>query len=165
MRSDERFIERAPLESQQADVERRANERRMQMMDDIDRQAMQPHDNGIQEVDVRDLPYPEGISGADDFQKVSPDEMADGLRKLDLMKPYIESGEGASADYWADVDQRYGVAYPDGYQKVYESFYGDEPIRLTKVGDNYDIENGRHRIWIAKELGWQKIPARVIEYR
>lgn len=120
-------------------------------------------DRGIVDVPVADLPEPEGVDDADDFKKVSPEEMQVGLTRLQEMKPVIDSGEGANTDYWREFDRQRGLAYPDGYQKVYESFYGHDAIRLNKDGDQYDIINGRHRIFMAKQMGIGTVPARVIE--
>lgn len=120
-------------------------------------------DRGIQDVPVADLPEPEGVEDASDFEKVSPEKMQVGLTRLQEMKPVIDSGEGANTDYWREFDRQRGLAYPDGYQKVYESFYGQDAIRLDKDGDQYDIINGRHRIFMAKQMGIGTVPARVIE--
>jgi hypothetical protein len=120
-------------------------------------------DRGIQDVAVADLPEPEGVEDASDFEKVSPEEMQAGLARLQEMKPVIDSGEGANTDYWREFDRKQGLAYPDGYQKVYDSFYGHDAIRLNKDGDQYDIINGRHRIFIAKQMGIGTVPARVVE--
>lgn len=120
-------------------------------------------DRGMQDVPVADLPEPEGVEDANDFEKISPEEMKVGLTRLQEMKPVIDSGEGANTDYWREFDRERGLAYPDGYQKVYESFYGQDAIRLDKDGHQYDIINGRHRIFMAKQMGIGTVPARVIE--
>ena len=120
-------------------------------------------DRGIINVRVSDLPQPEGISGPADFQKESYEDMRVGLRKLELMKPYVADGSRASSDAWRTFDQQEGLSYENGYQKVYDAFYGDGAIRLEKVGDQYDIINGRHRIFAAKEMFMREIPARMIE--
>jgi hypothetical protein len=113
--------------------------------------------------DLSILLSPEYIQGAGDFQKVKLDEMQDGLKKLQEMKPVIEQGVGNSKDYWSDIDKKKGLDYPNGYQRVYEAFYGAEPIRIIKDGDKYDITNGRHRIWAAKQLGIKTLPLVLVE--
>jgi len=120
-------------------------------------------DRGIVDVPVANLPEPEGINDASDFEKVPPEEMKVGLTRLQEMKPVIDSGEGANTDYWHEFDRQRGLTYPDGYQKVYESFYGQDAIRLDKDGDQYDIVNGRHRVFRAKQMGIDTVPARVSE--
>ncbi len=113
--------------------------------------------------DISNLQLPEHIQGEKDFQKVKLDEMQDGLKKLQEMKPVIEQGIGNRKDYWADIDKKKGLDYPNGYQRVYEAFYGLEPIRIIKDGDKYDITNGRHRIWAAKQLGIKTLPLVLVE--
>jgi len=117
----------------------------------------------VHNFDISNLPLPEGIQGSSDFKKVEFDEMQGGLKKLQEMKPVIEQGIGDSRDYWADIDKKNGLDYPNGYQRVYEAFYGSEPIRIVKDGDKYDITNGRHRIWAAKQLGIKTLPLVLVE--
>lgn len=128
-------------------------------------QAAQWVDAGIRFVNVADLPDPEGISGQADFRKATEPEMRSGLRKLQEMRPVIESGAGNSSDYWADYDRRHGLEFADGYQRVYEAFYGMDCIKVNKDQNSYDIDNGRHRIWLAKQMGIEQLPIRIVERR
>jgi len=93
-------------------------------------------ERGVVMVDVANLPVPEDISDASDFQKVPIDDMRAGLAKLQEMLPIIESGVGASKDYWAKIDSERGLEHPDGYLRIYEAFYGHDAIRVEKSGDN-----------------------------
>jgi DNA repair exonuclease SbcCD ATPase subunit len=120
-------------------------------------------EQGIQDVELASISEDLAIRGADDFQKVTMAEMRAGLEKLQKMLPDIKSGKGADKEYWRQIDQQQGLDYENGYQRVYESFYGDDAIRLTKIGDGYDITNGRHRIWVAKKMEIKVLPAKVIE--
>lgn len=120
-------------------------------------------DEGVRFVSVADLPEPAGVSGGADFRKISEPEMRAGIEKLQEMRPVIESGLGASSDYWADYDRRRGMEYAGGYQRVYEAFYGDDCIKVNDDGGSYDIDNGRHRIWLAKRMGVGQLPMRVIK--
>lgn len=120
-------------------------------------------DRGIVNVKVSDLPQPEGINGPADFEKAPYEEMQAGMRKLELMKPSIADGTRADSAAWRQFDQEEGLSYPDGYQKVYDAFYGDDAVRVVKIGSHYEIDKGRHRIYLAKESFAREIPARVIE--
>lgn len=120
-------------------------------------------DEGVRFVSVADLPEPAGVSGSADFKKVSEPEMRAGIEKLQEMRPVIESGLGANSDYWADYDRRRGLEYVGGYQRVYEAFYGDDCIKVNDDGGSYDIDNGRHRIWLAKRMGVRQLPMRIIK--
>ena len=115
-------------------------------------------------VSVNDLPEPEGITGSQDFQKVSEPDMKAGLLRLQEMQSLIDSGgAAANGDYWSKVDADKGLTYEHGYRRIYDTFYGNDAIRVTKDGDRYDIVNGRHRIWLAKQMGIDTLPMRVVE--
>ena len=122
-------------------------------------------DLGIKFVNVADLQDSEGVSGEKDFRKISESDMRSGIERLQKMKPVIESGAGANADYWADYDKKHGLDFSGGYQRVYEAFYGPDCIKVNKDKDTYDIDNGRHRIWLAKQMGVKQLPMKVVERR
>jgi len=89
--------------------------------------------------------------------------MKAGIEKWLSMKPVIESGIGNNRDYWADIDHKKGLSYSEGYQRIFEAFYGKESIRVEKIGDSYNIINGRHRIWLAKRMGIKELPINLVE--
>lgn len=120
-------------------------------------------DRGIISVSVEDLPNPEGISGDADFKKVSSEDMQKGLLQLQEIQTAIKTGSGVDGDYWTQVDNSKGLEYEHGYRRIYDAFFGEGAIKLTKVGNSYDITNGRHRIWLAKRMGLKTLPARVTE--
>jgi hypothetical protein len=120
-------------------------------------------ERGVVMVDVAVLPMPEDISNALDFQKIPVDEMKAGLKMLQEMLPIIESGVGASNEYWTKRDNELGLDYPNGYLRIYEAFYGHDAIRVEKSGNNYDIVNGRHRVWLAKQIGIGRLPVSLVE--
>lgn len=120
-------------------------------------------DRGMQMVKTADLPDPDGVQSEQDFEKVPAAEMSEGFRRLDEMKPIIASGKGASSGYWAGVDRQQGLDPTAGYQRTYDSFYGSTAIKVSRDGDVYDIENGRHRVWLAKRLGVEELPVRLRE--
>jgi hypothetical protein len=118
----------------------------------------------VREVILADLPAIEDINGPGDFHKVSLIEMQAGLQRLQEMLPVIQSGAGAGSDYWADYDRAHGLDYPNGSQRVYEAFYGQDAIRVECTGEGYDVIDGRHRIWLARRMGWVRLPVRVIAH-
>lgn len=118
-------------------------------------------DAGILPISVHDLPPPEGINDAGNFKKISMERMTTGILRLQEMEPTIESGIGAKSDYWADYDAHNGLDYANGYQQVYDAFFGGGAIKVEFDGNKYDIINGRHRIWLAKKLDVNYLPMRV----
>lgn len=119
-------------------------------------------EKGICEVRVADLPQVNDINAAE-FRKVPMEEMQAGLRRYQEMQGLLAAGHENTREHWAQMDREKGLSYPEGYQRIYESFYGMEPIRVTKDGNHYTIENGRHRIWLAKQMGIATLPASVVE--
>lgn len=126
---------------------------------------MMEQKNNIQDFAIAELPEPEGVSGTEDFTKYSSETLQSGIEKLQEMKPVIDNGTGNSSDYWYNYDQAQGLDVPNGYQIVYDSYYGDDHIRVEKDGDNYNIINGRHRIWLAKQMGVESLPMEVVDVK
>ncbi len=119
-------------------------------------------EKGIQDVVVSSLPDDGELNGPANFHKVKLDEMKAGLQRFQQMLPVIKSGVGANKDYWRQIDKQRGLNYSNGYLRIYEAFYGQDAIRVVKIGNNYDVINGRHRIWLAKQMGIKTLPAMVI---
>ena len=147
-----REIEKKPLESEQSTGAKETDQDKGTWVD-----------TGIKDVPVDKIDASDTyVNGLEDFHKVSHEDMVNGLRTLQRdVHPAVESG--ADKEYFQNLDQKHGLDYPNGTQKIYESFYGQDAIRLDKIGDRYMVENGYHRIYVAKELGFPTIPARVIE--
>jgi len=108
-------------------------------------------DRGIIDVPVQDLPISEDVNGPEDFDHhISWEDAKAATEKL----PEIQKGvaEGKTADDFTGNDRR-----------VYDLYYGNDPVYVNKDGENYDIISGRHRIYAAKHLGLSTIPAHVKE--
>jgi hypothetical protein len=120
-------------------------------------------ERGIVQVELDQLPVIEGIEGPEDFKKVPKDKMMRGILRLQEMSPVLRTGQGQDSDYWREHDAARGLSYEDGYQVVYDSFYGSDPIRVEHDGDSWDIASGRHRILVARELGMTSLPISLVE--
>jgi len=119
-------------------------------------------DTGIQAVDL-ELVDLSGSPVADtgDFHKVSAQEMGEGFRKLqDVVAPAV--AQGGDGDHFSRLDAAQGLDYAHGSRRIYDAFYGQDCIRLDKIGDRYQVVNGYHRLFIARQLGIKTLPARVI---
>lgn len=101
------------------------------------------------------------VHSANDFNKVSFDEMEQGMKVLDSeVRPAVET-QGASRGYFEQLDRSQPLDGDVSRTKVYDSFYGEKisSVRVAKVGDHYEVENGYHRVFVAKELNMSSIPA------
>lgn len=119
-------------------------------------------DRGVIDVPVKDLPMPEGVSSPDDFNHhISWEDAKSAAERLPGIQADVKAGK--TADDFSAEDQLNGLDYAHGKRGVYDLFYGSDPVRVEKVGDNYDIISGRHRVYAAKAAGLDSIPARVME--
>jgi hypothetical protein len=132
------------------------------------KQAKMWEEKGIQNVQVKYLIHcldgeKSHVKSKEDFHKVSYEDMVEGFRKLNsVVLPGIQ--EGASGEDFSQMDDQQGLDYEHGYRRIYDAFYGAGAIHLNKLGENsYDIDNGYHRIFVARDMGLETIPAKVAE--
>jgi flagellar biosynthesis regulator FlaF len=134
------------------------------------KQDMMWQEKGIQNVPVKYLIHcldgeRSHVKSKEDFDKVSYDyeDMVEGFRKLNsVVLPGVQ--EGASGDDFSQMDAQQGLDNEHGYRRIYDVFYGQDAIHVNKLGENcYDIDNGYHRIFVARDMGLETIPAKVAE--
>jgi len=103
------------------------------------------------------------VKGKGDFHKVSYEDMVEGFHKLNsVVKPKVL--KGASGDDFSQMDALQGLDYEHGYRRIYDAFYGESAIHVNRIGENcYDIDNGYHRIFVARDMGLESIPVKVTE--
>ncbi len=119
-------------------------------------------DRGVIDVPVADLPEPEGVSGPQDFDHhISWENARSAAERLPDIQAEMRAGKTAD-DFSAD-DQQNGLDYTHGKRGVYDLFYGNDPVAVDKNDAGYSINSGRHRIYAAKAVGLESIPARVME--
>jgi hypothetical protein len=119
-------------------------------------------DRGIIDVPVGDLPDLDGVNSPDDFDHhISWEDAAEATKQLPEIQKQVN--EGKTGDNFSAEDQAMGKEYVDGKHRLYDLYYGSDPVRLDKDGDEYVIVSGRHRIFAAKYLGVETIPANVNE--
>lgn len=64
------------------------------------------------------------------------------------------------------IPRRAGRSYKDRWQQIYVlamSGQGFPPISVYKIDQVYFVQDGNHRVSVARELNWKTIPARVAE--
>lgn len=111
-----------------------------------------------------------GVESPESFKKVPYTEMRAGLETLkSTVLPTIAGLRGSDArDALRDLDQANGRDYSSGALRVYEAFFGaHDYIYLTRARHDtkFQVTNGRHRIKVARELGWDSIPAQMKDLR
>ena len=119
-------------------------------------------DRGIVDVPVADLPAPEGVSSPVDFDHhIAWEDAQSATKQLPEIQKAVK--EGKNGDDFYQEDQAANLDYGHGSLRTYDLFYGSDAVKLDKVGDQYTIVSGRHRIFAAKDAGLETIPARVSE--
>lgn len=119
-------------------------------------------DHGIIDVPVADLPMPEDVDSQDDFNHhISWDDAKSATERLPQIQQEVKNGKGRD-DFHLE-DQQQGLDYSQGNERIFDLYYGSDPVVLDKIGEKYDIVSGRHRVYAAKALGLESIPARVKE--
>lgn len=105
------------------------------------------------------------------FIKVSYDEMKKGLERFEreILPVLRRTPDKSDAVYFEDLDMKNENDEINGVKKIFNVFFdrqvSKEFIKVERfAGDSkYDITNGRHRIKVARDLGWQVIPAEATE--
>ena len=119
-------------------------------------------DHGIINVPTKELPDPENVNSPSNFDHHIQWEDAEKATK-ELQDIQAQVATGKTGDDFYKEDAAKGLSYPEGKQRIYDLYYGSDPIVLDKVGDDYTIVSGRHRIFAAKYLEIPSVPARVRE--
>lgn len=118
-------------------------------------------DRGIIDVPVKDLPAPDDVDSPDDFSKISWDDAITASEQLPGIQADVNAGK--TAEDFSKEDEINGQSWQTGKRRIYDLYYGNDPVVLDKDGDQYTIDSGRHRIFAAKKLDLETIPARVKE--
>lgn len=125
-----------------------------------------PRVNGFFEVDLDSVPTPELDPDWAWSKGYSREQMEQWVAELEEIQRLLDSG--ATADELrtmrtsADPKQRaLGETYYEFYEHQGSGRNNINHVKLAWLGDHYDIDNGQHRIWLAKQRGLTSIPARV----
>ena len=119
-------------------------------------------ERGVCEVSLGAIDLTDCSKDALDFRKVSYERMRDGIQKLTAeVWPAVKRGAGR--EYFERLDREAAIGYEHGLVRVYDAFFGMEPIRLERQGEHYVVVNGRHRLAVARDLGVTSLPASVTE--
>jgi len=103
-----------------------------------------------------------GVTGSADFGKgYSPADLEWAHEAfVSVVMPGVASG--ATLDDFRARDQREGRMGTRSYADTYSGFFDrNHAIALDASGSNYTVANGYHRIWVARGMGLDAVPARV----
>lgn len=99
------------------------------------------------------------------FHKASEEDVKKGfyLLKNEIL-PALDEDRTLPSDHFGNLDRGAGRSYAEGIQRVYDAFFGGDCIALDRgLGDGkYGVTNGRHRLHIARDLGWEAVPVKIL---
>lgn len=119
-------------------------------------------ERNLEMVAVRNLPDVD-LSPAQ-YEKVSYEQMRASLTLwAEVIAPVVERGEGLDVEYWQQLDDEQGRAPTDGLAHLFNVMYEKvgNPVFARRVGSDWVVDGGRHRIHVAAELGIEFLPVRV----
>lgn len=102
------------------------------------------------------------VSGPEDFGKgysISDLEWAHDAF-LDVVLPTL--GNGGTMDDLRARDAAEGRVGTRSYSDTCSGFLGGDAIRLSWKGDRLELQNGRHRFWVARRMGLASVVAEVV---
>ena len=102
------------------------------------------------------------VRGAQDFGKgYSPADLEWAHEAfVNVIVPGL--AQGLSLDDFRARDQRENRMGTRSYADTYSGFFGDSRITLNANGSGFTVANGYHRLWTARAMGLDAIPAKVI---
>lgn len=113
---------------------------------------------------------PDGFLTRDSFSAGQYVELRTHLKSLQCeILPILKSKPEADRDYFRMCDINGGqtnreCGFTKTLERTYELFFEAEHIRLGQkpASTLLGVTNGRHRLSVARDLGWSVIPAKVV---
>lgn len=120
---------------------------------------------GFRWVPIEHISPRDNLGRNEGFIKVSEEDMRRAFGSLRRqVLPYLKNHPEASAATFRELDGYSAEGTIKPRQLAYQVFFGDDPIVLDgpQTDGTFSVTNGRHRIHVARDLGWPAVPARVI---
>lgn len=117
---------------------------------------------GIHDVDLQAIDSSDREIAPDAFNKgYSVEDLKWAFHALhEVVLPALASGLGE--DYFRQRDAREARQGVRSYSDTFSGFLGGDAICLAPRNGSYTVVNGYHRIWVAREMGLSRVPARVV---
>ena len=104
------------------------------------------------------------------FQKIPYETMRRGLEifRTEILPWVRDKLTNNLSEHFGRMDRDSGASYENGLQRIYEAFFGQHDYIYLVRGRNqlkFTVQNGRHRIKAAQDLGWPAVPVQVKDLR
>lgn len=105
------------------------------------------------------------------WRKISPDEVSRSFKALDRLRPYLRDADikdESDARVWRDKlkglkDALGQPLFDDEDLRFFDVYFGGNHIRVERVGSEYHVVNGRHRLWLAQRQGIRELPVFLVQ--
>jgi len=108
-------------------------------------------------IDSADIP----VHGPADFQKGYSPADIEWAHEAFISVIMPGGAKGLTLDDFRARDQREGRTGTRSYADTYSGFFGNDAIKLDPKGQMFDAGNGHHRLWVARQMGLDSVPAKV----
>lgn len=98
----------------------------------------------------------------------SYEKLKNGLQKFEkeILPVLQKSPKNSNTEYFESLDIKNDNNAVDGLTPIFNGFFNKEFIKIERFANEKmfeSITNGRHRLKVARDLGWKVIPAEVTE--
>jgi hypothetical protein len=121
----------------------------------------------LDEISFKEIP--DDLEFRSDF---SYEKLKSGLQRFEkeILPVLQKSPENSNAEFFENLDVENKTSEADGLKTIFNGFFkqgnGKDFIKIERFSDDSKYEsiiNGRHRLKVARDLGWKVIPAEVTE--
>ena len=131
----------------------------------LDALTQLPLPSGFRWVSLEHISRRDDLGADEGFKKVNESDMRRGFGTLRRqVLPFLESHPEANSHSFLEADGYTPEGAPKPRQQVYEAFFGQGAIALDGPSPDgiFSVTNGRHRIKVARDLGWTAVPVSII---
>ncbi len=156
--SDVQSFQRAELPPQPRQTNPSASE--ISKVDSMQQFSLPP---GFRWVSLEHISRRDDLRRDEGFSKVSEHDMRRGFGTLRRqVLPYLQEHPDTNGLTFLGLDGYTTEGAPKPRQKAYDVFFGQEAIVLDGPypDGTFSVTNGRHRIKVARDLGWSAVPVR-----
>jgi len=105
------------------------------------------------------------------WQKLSQENARLSFKALERIRPFLNDDDIQTTPGARQCrhriselkDAKGGPVFSETDLRFFDLYFGSDHIRVDKSGSSYDVTNGRHRLWLARQEGVRALPAQVNE--
>ncbi|HEY1731472.1 MAG TPA: hypothetical protein VGG15_06975 [Terriglobales bacterium] len=125
---------------------------------------------GFQWVPISEIDTAKELANLSTEKRTKPISYEDMQHGYDTLRTKIlpainDPAHPADKDTFRDRDTADAVPHEKGILRIYEAFFGNDPIHLDRGRSDklFSIDGGRHRIKVAMDAGWTAVPVKTTD--